>query len=101
MKAAVLREFGSPLEIQDIAIPKPAEGEVLIKVDVCGVCHSDLHIAEGDWAQLARIVKRPLVPGHEIVGTVVEGGPTTGFTVGDRVGVPWVYWTCGMCEFCR
>ncbi len=101
MKAAVLREFGSPLEIQDIAIPKTAEHEVLIKVDVCGVCHSDVHIADGDWIQLARIVKKPLVLGHEIVGTIVEARPATGFMVGDTVGVPWVYWTCGKCEFCR
>ena len=76
--------------------------EVLIEVEVCGVCHSDLHVADGDWPQLARIVKKPLILGHEIVGRVVErGAAVRAVEVGDRVGVPWVQWTCGECEFCR
>jgi propanol-preferring alcohol dehydrogenase len=102
MKAAVLREFKSPLAVQDVSIPKPTESEVLIKVEVCGVCHSDLHVADGDWSQLAGIVKRPLILGHEVVGTIVEvGSAVQGVKVGDRVGVPWIHWTCGKCEFCR
>jgi propanol-preferring alcohol dehydrogenase len=88
MKAAVLREFRSPLEIQDIAVPRPTEHELLIKVEVCGICHSDLHVADGDWPQIASIVKKPLVLGHEIVGTVVEGGAAAGFKAGDRIGIP-------------
>jgi alcohol dehydrogenase, propanol-preferring len=61
MKAAVLRDFKTPLAVQDVSIPKPTESEVLIKVEVCGVCHSDLHVADGDSSQLAGIVKRPLM----------------------------------------
>ena len=73
-----------------------------IKVEVCGVCHSDLHVADGDWKQLAGIVKKPLILGHEIVGRVVEwGAAVQSVKVGDRVAVPWVQWTCGQCEFCR
>jgi propanol-preferring alcohol dehydrogenase len=89
MKAAVLRDFKTPLTVQDVAVPKPTESEVLIKVEVCGVCHSDLHVADGDWSQLAGIVKRPLILGHEVVGTIVEAGSAVqGVKVGDRVGVP-------------
>jgi propanol-preferring alcohol dehydrogenase len=74
----------------------------LIKVEACGVCHSDLHLADGDWSQLAGIVKRPLILGHEIAGRVIEkDGDVQELRVGDRVGVPWLHWTCGECEFCR
>jgi len=66
------------------------------------VCHSDLHLAEGDWPQLAAITKKPLILGHEIVGRVVEkGGQASDFQIGDRVGVPWVHWTCGECDLCQ
>jgi alcohol dehydrogenase, propanol-preferring len=102
MKAAVLHEFKTPLRLEEVAPPKVDPEEVLIEVEVCGVCHSDLHVAEGDWQQFARIVKKPLILGHEIVGRVVERGTAVqGVEVGDRVGVPWVHWTCGQCEFCR
>jgi alcohol dehydrogenase, propanol-preferring len=102
MKAAVLHVFKQPLTIQEVDQPKPADNEVLIAVEACGVCHSDLHVADGDWPQLARIVKKPLILGHEIVGRVVEkGAAVREFQVGDRVGVPWLYWSCGECEFCR
>jgi len=102
MKAAVLRDFKTPLAVEDVPSPKPADQEVLIKVEVCGLCHSDLHVADGDWPQLARLVKRPLILGHEVIGRVVEVGTTVkGVSVGERVGVPWYYWTCGECEFCR
>ncbi len=102
MKAAVLHEFKVPLKLEEVPLPEADAEEVLIEVELCGVCHSDLHVAEGDWAQFARIVKKPLILGHEIVGRVVErGAAVQGVEVGDRVGVPWLYWTCGHCEFCR
>jgi alcohol dehydrogenase, propanol-preferring len=102
MKAAVLREFKSPLSIEEIAQPQPGPHDVLIEVEACGVCHSDLHLADGDWPQLARIIKRPLILGHEIAGRVVETGALVeDLQVGDRVGVPWLHWSCGECEFCR
>jgi len=102
MKAAVLHAFKAPLSLEDVRRPEIGADDVLIKVEVCGVCHSDLHVADGDWTQLARIVKRPLILGHEIVGRVVErGAEVKSVQVGERVGVPWVQWTCGQCEFCR
>jgi alcohol dehydrogenase, propanol-preferring len=102
MKAAVLHEFKKPLVIEEVARPMPGAGEVLIEVEACGVCHSDLHVADGDWKQFAGIVKKPLILGHEIVGCVVEKGANVhDLQVGDRVGVPWVHWTCGVCELCR
>ena len=101
MKAAVLREFKNPLAIEEMAQPRPAAGEVLIRIEACGVCHSDVHVADGDWSQFAKIVKTPLIPGHEIAGVVVEkGAAVQNLQIGDRVGVPWIYWTCGECEFC-
>jgi len=102
MKAALLREFKTPLTIEDVAQPHPEAQEVLIEVEACGVCHSDLHVADGDWPQLVPITKRPLILGHEIAGRVVEKGASVhNLEIGDRVGVPWVYWTCGECGFCR
>jgi len=102
MKAAVLHEFKKPLAMEDVERPKIQDDDVLIEVEACGVCHSDLHVAEGDWTQLAGIVKKPVTLGHEIAGRVVEkGGAVRNLQIGDRVGVPWVYWTCGECEFCR
>jgi propanol-preferring alcohol dehydrogenase len=102
MKAAVLGEFKTPLSIEDVDQPQPDAQEVLVEVEACGVCHSDLHVADGDWPQLVPITKRPLILGHEIAGRVVEKGASVHhLEVGDRVGVPWVYWTCGECDFCR
>jgi propanol-preferring alcohol dehydrogenase len=102
MKAAILREFKQPLSLEDVPKPEPGSDEVLIKIEAAGVCHSDLHIAEGDWPQLAAIVKRPLVLGHEVVGRVVKiGAEVKQLEVGDRVGVPWIYWSCGECEICK
>jgi len=102
MKAAILREFKGPLTLEDVAKPKLDSHEVLIEVEACGVCHSDLHVADGDWPQIVPITKRPLILGHEIAGRVVEKGKSvTDLEVGDHVGVPWVHWTCGECEFCR
>jgi alcohol dehydrogenase, propanol-preferring len=102
MKAAILREFKQPLAIEEFDRPKPEIHEVLIEVEACGVCHSDLHVADGDWPKLARIVKKPLILGHEIAGRVVEkGAAVRDLQIGDRVGVPWLHWSCGECEFCR
>lgn len=102
MRAAVLHEFKQPLAIEEIARPEPGPEEVLVEVEACGVCHSDLHVVDADWTEFARIVKRPLVPGHEIVGRVAEkGAAVRALEVGDRVGVPWIHWTCGECELCR
>lgn len=102
MKAAVLHEFGKPLSLEAVERPTPASDEVLIHVEACGACHSDVHVADGDWTQLASIVKRPLILGHEIAGRVVELGSRVGhLQPGDRVGLPWIHWSCGQCEFCR
>ena len=101
MKAAVIHQFKEPLSIETVDTPALAADEVLIKVEVCGVCHSDLHIAEGDWGPLLKVIKKPLIPGHEVVGRVVaRGDAVTQLEVGDRVGIAWVYWTCGECDFC-
>lgn len=102
MKAAVLRDFTHPIAIEDIETPEPGAGDVLIRVRACGVCHSDLHLAEGDWDLLKRATKLPLVLGHEVAGTVeTTGEGVTELAPGDRVGVPWLHWTCGECEYCR
>ncbi len=102
MKAAVLREFKKPLVLEEVECPQPGADEVLIQVEACGVCHSDLHVAEGDWTQLSGIVKRPLILGHEVCGRVVEKGELVrDLEIGLRVGVPWIHWTCGECEWCR
>jgi propanol-preferring alcohol dehydrogenase len=102
MRAAVLREFKKPLVFEEVAHPQINAHEILLEVEACGVCHSDLHVADGDWAQLAGIVKKPVILGHEIVGRVVElGADVRELHVGDRAGVPWVHWTCGECEACR
>jgi propanol-preferring alcohol dehydrogenase len=98
MRAQVLTAAHRPLVMQELAVPRPAAGEVLIAVKACAVCRTDLHIADGELAH----PKLPLVPGHEIVGTVVEtGAGVERFRVGERVGVPWLGWTCGVCEYCR
>jgi alcohol dehydrogenase, propanol-preferring len=102
MKAAVLREFKTPLAIEEVERPAPEPEEVVIKVEACGVCHSDLHVADGDWPAFAKIVKKPLIPGHEVVGRVVEKGELVrDLQIGDRVGLGWIHWTCGACELCR
>ena len=102
MKAAVIHEFKQPLVVQDLDVPSPNPDEVLSKVEACGVCHSDLSIVEGEWAQLKRLLKLPLVPGHEVVGRVVKTGNGVGhLAIGDRVGVSWLHWSCGVCELCQ
>ncbi|HKN46663.1 MAG TPA: alcohol dehydrogenase catalytic domain-containing protein, partial [Candidatus Polarisedimenticolia bacterium] len=87
-----------PLSPLDRPVPEPRDGEVLIRVRACGVCHTDLHIVEGE-IPLPRL---PLVPGHQIVGVVERGGPgATRHARGTRVGVAWLHWACGRCPFCR
>lgn len=101
MEAAILKAFGSPLEMSQVDKPEPGPGEVLIRVKACGVCHSDLHLADGDWDLLKKITKMPLVLGHEVAGLIEAVGPgVTDWKPGDRAGVPWLHWTCGQCEYC-
>ena len=97
MRAAVLDAPCAGLRIADVARPEPAPPEVLLRVHACGVCRTDLHIVDGELDR----PKLPLVPGHQIVGTVVEvGDHVESFAVGDRVGVPWLGWTDGRCRYC-
>ena len=97
MKAAVLHKAGDALAIEDAPTPGAGPGEILIKVRACGVCHTDLHLISGQW----NLPKLPVILGHEVVGEVVEVGRGVGnFKPGDRAGVPWIYSTCGACEFC-
>ena len=102
MKAMVLRKPKSaqenPLCLAELSMPEPLAGQVRLQVQACGVCHTDLHLVEGD-IELPRL---PVVPGHQIAGRVhALGEGVTRFTLGDRVGVPWLYSTCGRCEYCR
>jgi propanol-preferring alcohol dehydrogenase len=98
MKAAVLREFGKPLAIEEVAVPRPGAGEVLVRIRACGVCHTDLHAVEGDWPVKP---KPPFIPGHEGVGDVVAvGAAVRHVKEGDRVGIPWLHTACGHCEHC-
>ncbi len=102
MKAAVLHEFKKPLAVEETAKPVPEPDEVLLKVEACGVCHSDLHIAEAHFPAIVEALQLPAILGHEVVGQVVEKGTAVqGIRVGDRVGVGWIHSTCGECEFCQ
>ncbi len=98
MRAQRLIAAGSPLAAVDMPAPRPQPQQLLIAVRACAVCRTDLHVVDGELAD----PKLPLVPGHEIVGVVVEKGESVDrFAIGDRVGVPWLGWTCGVCEYCR
>lgn len=98
MKAAVVTKFGAPLEIQNVDQPPINSRQILVKVAACGVCHTDLHAAHGDWPVKP---SPPFIPGHEGVGEVVEvGKEVTNVKVGDRVGVPWLHSACGCCRHC-
>lgn len=98
MKAAVVRNFGEPLVIQELPVPEVGPGQALVKIVATGVCHTDLHAAEGDWPVKPR---PPFVPGHEGAGYVVAvGAGVKSVKEGDRVGVPWLHSACGHCEFC-
>jgi propanol-preferring alcohol dehydrogenase len=98
MKAALVRQFGQPLTIEEIRRPAPGPNEVLIKIEACGVCHTDLHAMRGDWPVKPTL---PFVPGHEGVGIVVERGrDVTHLLEGQRVGVAWLHSSCGQCDYC-
>jgi len=97
MKAAVLEAANTSLVITEREIPQPGAGEILIKVKACGVCHTDVHLIAGEW----RLHKLPLILGHEVVGLVESlGAGVVQSNPGDRVGVPWIYSACGVCEYC-
>jgi propanol-preferring alcohol dehydrogenase len=98
MRAAVVEQFGKPLVLREWDVPTPGPGQVLVKTEACGVCHTDLHAARGDWPVKPTL---PFIPGHEGIGLVTAVG--AGVTIvkeGDRVGVPWLYSACGHCEHC-
>jgi propanol-preferring alcohol dehydrogenase len=99
MQAAVVRTFGQPLTIEEVPVPTPGAGQILVKVAACGVCHTDLHAADGDWPVKP---KPPFIPGHEGVGYVAAlGAGVRHVREGDRVGIPWLYSACGHCERCE
>ena len=99
MIAAVVRELKKPLTIEEVPIPTPRSGEILIKVVATGVCHTDLHARDGDWPVKPKL---PFIPGHEGVGIVAALGPgVSGFKEGDAVGVAWLHDACGDCEYCK
>ncbi|WP_367103754.1 alcohol dehydrogenase AdhP [uncultured Psychrobacter sp.] len=98
MKAAVLHEFNQPLQIEEVDIPTPGPGEIVVKMQASGVCHTDLHAVEGDWPVKP---SPPFIPGHEGVGLVTAVGEgVDNVKEGDRVGVPWLYTACGHCTHC-
>ena len=98
MHAAVVEQFGKPLVFREYDIPTPGPGQILVKTEACGVCHTDLHAAKGDWPVKP---KPPFTPGHEGIGLVAAvGAGVTAVKAGDRVGVPWLYSACGHCEYC-
>ena len=98
MRTMQLSAAGQPLRPVDIEPSQPQAGEVLVRVSACGVCRTDLHIVDGELPALGH----PVVPGHEIVGTVAAlGAGVETFRIGERVGIPWLGWTCGRCSYCR
>ena len=98
MKAAVVHDFRQPLRIEDIPTPEPGPGQVVVKIETSGLCHTDMHAAHGDWPIKPTL---PFVPGHEGVGRVERIGPgVSDLHEGDLVAVPWLGWACGACEYC-
>jgi len=98
MQAMVMQSARQKLQRIALPVPTPGPGQVLIQVHACAVCRTDLHVVDGDLTE----PKVPLIPGHEIIGSIAALGEAVyRFAVGDRVGVPWLGWTCGVCEFCR
>jgi propanol-preferring alcohol dehydrogenase len=98
MQVAQVEQFGQPLVLKAIDIPTPGPGQILVKTEACGVCHTDLHARDGDWPLKPAL---PFTPGHEGIGIVVAlGDGVTAVKMGERVGVPWLYSACGHCEFC-
>lgn len=97
MRAMILRAPRTALELASAPDPQPGAGQVVVRVHACGVCRTDLHVVDGELPQ----AKSPIVPGHEIVGTVAATGSGVALQIGDRVGVPWLAHTCGICRYCR
>ena len=98
MRAAVVTDFSKPLQIQDLPVPEPAPGQVLVRIEACGLCHTDIHAAHGDWPVKPQ---PPFTPGHEGVGIVERlGAGVTTRQVGDRVAIPWLGSACGRCHYC-
>ncbi len=98
MQAAFVEQFGQPLAFREVAIPTPGPGQILVKTEACGVCHTDLHAAHGDWPVKPTL---PFIPGHEGIGLVAAiGAGVRAVKEGDRVGVPWLFSACGHCEYC-
>ncbi|HJW23856.1 MAG TPA: zinc-dependent alcohol dehydrogenase family protein [Rhodocyclaceae bacterium] len=98
MRAMVLHRPGEALRLEHLPVPRPGPGQLQLQVEACGVCRTDLHLIDGELPEPAR----PIVPGHEIVGRVTAlGDGVAGFAPGQRIGVPWLGWTCGQCRFCR
>ena len=98
MKAAVVHEFGKPLKIEEVPVPTPNDDQILVKIEASGVCHTDLHAADGDWPVKPNL---PFIPGHEGAGVVVQAGRNVKHVKeGDRVGLPWLYSACGYCVHC-
>ena len=98
MRAMLLKSPGRPLECAEVPTPHPAAGQMLVRVAACAVCRTDLHVIDGELPD----PKLPLILGHEIVGQVAEvGAEVKDFRIGERVGIPWLGWTCGRCRFCR
>lgn len=98
MRAAVVHNFREPLTIEEVAVPEPGPGQILVRVAASGVCHTDLHAADGDWPVRPKL---PFIPGHEGVGHVAAvGAGVASLKEGDRVGVPWLHSACGECEYC-
>jgi propanol-preferring alcohol dehydrogenase len=98
MKAAVVTSFGAPLEIQDVVVPTPGAGQILVRMEACGLCHTDIHAASGDWPAKPM---PPFIPGHEGVGVVEQlGAGVTARRLGDRVAIPWLGQACGHCGYC-
>jgi alcohol dehydrogenase, propanol-preferring len=97
MKAAVVTDFRAPLQIQDLPVPEPGPGQMLVKMETCGLCHTDIHAAHGDWP-----VKPapPFIPGHEGIGVVEAAGAGAGQWTGKRVAIPWLGVACGRCRYC-
>src|SRR3954452_16809618 len=89
MRAMVLHAAGEPLRLEEVPVREPPDGQVLVAVRACGVCRTDLHVVDGELPR----PKLPLVPGHQVVGTYAE--------TGERIGIPWLAWTCGECRYCR
>ena len=100
MKAAVVRDFAQPLSIEEVPTPQPGEGQVLVRIEASGLCHTDIHAAHGDWPVKPTL---PLIPGHEGVGIVEALGPgaNSGVEEGDRVAIPWLGYACGNCRHCN